>query len=302
MTELIEKIAVTMHPQDDEECPFCPGEKEKDWTTVKGEQNDSGKLRNYMNKPSTNNWAQQRGARPKDGKDGRQAKDPEKTSPAPIYSSSQCGDYGDQAHHLISGNEIMKGHKIEQVITKGSNFQSDTGYTINNCGNGVYLPAYPKNFSGTWGSRTYPKTYSTGSGSRKVNNVREDQDFKLEVMKPAMDSVGQAHIGGHEGFYIEGLDGYEDSYPSVVKKKLSKILDRVKTKGGECPFCFEGDKPQKPFIAPYRVNQWLDNLSEQIEKQVTGPSEKWTYFISQIALDYGKEVKRGSSSAMDDFD
>lgn len=299
MTELIEKIAVTMHPAGDEACPFCPGKKEDDWKTTKGAGNSSTKLRAYMNNPKTNNYAQQSGARPKDGKEGRQSPDQEKPNPSPIFNSSQFGEYGDQAHHAISGNEIMKGHKIEDVITKGSDFKGDTGFTINNCANGVYLPAYPKSFKGIWGSPKYPKYYPSVDGSDpvKIDNVIDDQKFKLDVMKPAMNQSGQAHIGGHEGFYIEDLPGFERSYPAIVKDELDKIHLRVKQKGEECPFCSEGGKPKKPFVPPYKVNQWLDNLSADVARKLTSAPAMWPYFISQIAMDYFKDLKRKAPSS-----
>lgn len=290
MTEIIESIKVALHPKGDETCPFCPGEKEKEWTTYQGEKNKSGVLREAMNDPARCNYAQQSGARPKDGKDGRQNADSPKPSPQPIFSHSSYGEYSNQAHHSISGNEIMKGHPIEKIIKKenGSDFLGDTGYTINNCANGVYLPAYPKKFGGIWGKPTYPKSYPLSDGKTiTITNPADDDTFKFLVMKPAMERVGQAHIGGHEGFYLETLDQFPPDYPATIKSKLSEIADKVYLKSKECPFCTD-DKgaPKKPYLPPYKINQMLDNLSRSIEKKITSTPDKWPYFISSFSRDY----------------
>ena len=193
MTEIIETINIAMHPPGDESCPFCPGEKEKEWTTYQGEKNKSGVLREAMNDPTRCNYAQQSGARPKDGKDGRQNADSPKHSPQPIFSHSSYGEYSNQAHHSISGNEIMKGHPIEKIIKKegGSDFLGDTGYTINNCANGVYLPAYPKKFGGIWGKPIYPKTYPLADGKTiTITNPADDDIFKCLVMNSDLELVG----------------------------------------------------------------------------------------------------------------
>ena len=285
-----ESIKVEFHHADDEACPFCPGEKEKTWVTFEGEKNKSGILRDAMNDPTRCNYAQQSGARPKDGKDGRQNPDPVKLTPQPIFSHSQYGEYSNQAHHSISGNEIMKGHKIEKIIKKenGSDFLGDTGYTINNCANGVYLPAYPKKFGGIWGKAIYPKEYPLADGKKiTITNAADDDTFKFLVMKPAMERIGQAHIGGHEGFYLETLEKFYPDYPASVKEKLDEIADKVYLKSQECPFCVESNgKPKKPYLPPYKINQMLDNLSKRIEKKLTCPPDQWPYFISKFSKDY----------------
>lgn len=266
-----EAVNVSLHKEGDPECPFCPGKKEDAWKTFKGKDNDSGTLRDAMNKPSRCGFAQQTGARPKDGKEERQAVDVEKISPNPIFNHSVYGDYGNQAHHAISGNEIMKGHSIEKIIkNEDGTYDGDTGYTINNCANGVYLPSAPSaGYKGSWRSQT--------------------DEFKLEAMKPAMNKCGQAHIGGHEGHSLPG----GDTYPSAIKKKLDEIVLRVVQKSKECPFCVTGDgNPKKPFIPPYKVNQWLDNLSNKTAGHLKSTDPlKWNYFISGLAKAYHLEEK-----------
>jgi len=272
MTELLEKIKIHLDNPDSEDCPFCPGKEDKhEWITFKGEDNNGSKLRKAMNKPSRNNFAQEKGARPKDGVYPRQSKD---TPNDPlmhkgkdsIYNHSTYGDYGNEAHHCISGKEIMLGEPIEKELTKnGDQYKGDTGYNINNAANGVFLPSYPNKFEGTWGGKSYEEKY--------------------EIMKHVMASEkGQVHIGGHSGHTIEEAD---KDYPTAIKEQLLKIKKRIVDKSEECPFCVENDgKPKKPFIPPYKANQWLDNLSKDIKKDLTEPVNNWKYFISKYAKDY----------------
>lgn len=268
MTELLEKIQIHLDNPDSEDCPFCPAKETKhEWKTIKGEENDSGVLRDAMNTPSRCNYAQQTGAKPKDGKYPNQSPDSPRPSPNPIYSNDQHGSYGNQAHHCISGNEIMKGHPLEQILTnkdgKGDEYKGQTGYTINNAANGVYLPSFPANYSGT-------------------------DDEKYEIVKLAMIAKkGQVHIGGHSGHeHAVGQD-----YPTAIKKELTAIKRRVIQKSEECPFCVEnGGTPKKPFVPPYKVNLWLDLLSKRIARKLSGPVKTWPYFISRYAKRYYKEV------------
>lgn len=269
MTELLELIAIHLDNPDSEDCPFCPGkETEHKWKTFKGKDNDGGKLRSAMNNPARCGHAHQTGAKPKDGVYPNQNIGTAKPNPDPIYKNAEHGDYGNEAHHCISGNEIMKGHAIENEITKGSLYKGDTGYTINNGDNGVFLPSYPRKYKGKWGSKS--------------------DSFKYDVMKLAMEAgKGQVHIGGHTG---HNGDGGKD-YPTMIKEELTALQARVLNKSEECPFCVESDgTPKKPFIPPYKVNQWLDNLSRRINGKLAGPVRAWPYFISKYAKMYYKEA------------
>ncbi len=272
MPELLEKIQIHLDNPDSEDCPFCPAkETEHKWKTFKGEKNSSGTLREAMNDPKRCGYAHQSGAKPKDGKYPNQNQDAPQPNPDPIYSHPQYGRYGDQAHHCISGNEIMKNHPIEKILAnENGDYKGETGYTINTAANGVYLPSYPENYSG-------------------------NENQKYEIVKHAMAAgKGQIHIGGHTGHeHAVGQD-----YPSEIKKHLSQLQDRIIKKSEECPFCVESDgKAKKPFVPPYKVNQWLDNLSKSIKKDLTGPAKSWPYFVSKYAKRYHLEV----SSPVDDL-
>ena len=275
MTELAEKMKVHIDNPDSEECPFCPAkETEHKWKTFKGADNSSSTLREAMNNPERCSCAQQTGAKPKDGVYPNQNKDSPEPSPDPIYENDEYGVYSNQAHHCISGNEIMKGEALEKIITNETgDYKGQTGYTINNAANGVYLPSYPEKYSG---------------------NV----DIKYEIVKPAMvANKGQIHIGGHKGHTHDDQD-----YPSTIKEELSSLKKRILLKSEECPFCVEGDgTPKKPYVPPYKVNQWLDNLSKDIKLELTGSAKNWPYFISKYAKRYYLEITADESDSMDDL-
>jgi hypothetical protein len=281
--ELAEKIQIHLDSPDSEDCPFCPGkETEHKWKTYKGEDNDGGILREAMNKPSRSSYAIQSTARPKDGVYPNQNKDNAHSPKFPkgkdpdnaIYSNDEHGAYGNEAHHCISGNEIMKGESIENEITKGDLYKGDTGYTINNCANGVFLPSYPIKDKGSWGAMSDSKKY--------------------EIMKLVMKAgKGQVHIGGHTG---HNGDGGKD-YPTMIKEELTALQKKIVEKSEECPFCVEGDgKPKKPFLPPYKVNLWLDNLSKDIKTKLTSSPKSWPYFISKYAKKYYQEVNKNKGS------
>jgi len=261
-----------VHKSNNPKCPFCPAKKEKTFKTFSGKDNNSTDLKKNMLKPQRNSCAQDNGARPKDGKEGRQNEDTAKSEPSLTKKGLK---YTFQAHHSISGNEIIKGEPIEKYLVKGGQIKKDTGYTINNCANGVFLPSYPKNYPGGWGKE-------------------KDEKKKLNIMKVAMDKHGQAHIGSHTGFNDENYPKHTDDYVKSVQRSLKAIKVNVDKWGDKCPWCKGPDKkPKKPFPPPYRLNGKLDSLSKKIEKHLESKSVgKWEFFISSYAHLYHMEKCR----------
>lgn len=287
MTEICEKVFFSLASDDDNGCPFCPGEEVKhEYVSYGGAKNNVDNLRWNMAQPSH--------AREKE----KESKTLEKSNgyPSPIkspvdnsgykkkssikgklaYENDEHGIYGYEAHHCISGNEILKGTALDKVITnEGGKFKGQTGYTINNATNGVFLPSFPRKYFGKWEPM--------------------DEKEKYKIMALAMDAgEGQAHIGCHTG---HDNDGGKD-YPTMIKEELAAISKRVSEKTDECPFCVENGSHKKPFIPPYKINQWLDVLSNDIKNELLGPVESWPYFISGYAKDYYKE-KMGSVDSLD---
>lgn len=55
----------------------------------------------------------------------------------PTLTHEEYGEYTFEAHHIVSGNQILKGHIMARRISKtvsGSYIKNDTGYSINKLG------------------------------------------------------------------------------------------------------------------------------------------------------------------------
>lgn len=283
-----EMIHVVLNMLVHDRCPFCADPADQDtYTTYEGAQNNSGTLRTIMNDPSRL-LSRQAGARPKtdDNSDGKQAQDDPDPSPNPIYSdnttmypglSAVIGDYGDEAHHSISGNECMSGEAIEDIIKNNNGeYDGETGYSINNAANGVYLPSWSR---ARWGSNRPDGRWAA-----------LDDDLKYEIMRAAMrNGAGQAHIGSHDG---QTTTAHPRSYPEHVKGKLDDITERVSRIERNCPETKENGAQKDPLPTPYGVNQWLDTLSRSISAHLKSHPRAWKYFVSGYAVRYHENLCR----------
>jgi hypothetical protein len=296
--ELGETITVAVHTEDDPDCPFCPGVEEKNWKTWRGNDNAASKLRSNMGNPD-NLAAIQAGARPKDDNENRQSADSKKPvyrgKEGAIYTHDEYGDYSDQAHHAISGNQILNGHDIEKLTCKDLGLiEKDTGYSVNNCANGICLPAYPNAFI-------------KGTGPLKGTWAAHDPDEKVTIMEfPMANGKGQVHIGGHDitpnpALYAGETDAADDAttnmphhtnYPGIAKDILQNLFE-VSTKkyAPGCPFCNANKKKGKKLPPPYRINNKLDEVSKKLIGYITGSPSNWKYFISEYAQNYVIKLK-----------
>lgn len=255
------------HDWDTPECPFCPGDKEETYTTYPGEKCDGAKLRDWLvdaKPPSAES-----SCRPKDGQGNRQPQ----PDPIPMPNDGLAQEFTFEAHHAIPGKQCMKGRTIEKWLLKTSGkINADTGYSINNIANGIWLPAIPKEIveNGRWRSLTMTE--------------------KVEVTKAAMDRWGQVHKGHHN---IVAQDD-ERNYVVWVRGKLDDINDRMEGWSSKCRLCTkDGESKGPPFDPPYRLNQFLDDCSTAIMAQLRGHHGTWQYFISKVALEYNAQHQDG---------
>lgn len=274
MTEILELVSPpAIHADDNPDCPFCPIEPPEGFTTHPGEANDSKKLAAVMEKPDTLT-SQQGGARPKDGGPRRQSPATPQPQPTPIFSDAQHGAYSCEAHHAISGNQAMKGHPIEEWISaeKGK-IKKDTGYSINNSDNGVWLPSVPEKYKGG------------GWGTLKYND-------KLTIARRPMEAgKGQFHKGPHDITDPEDPFGvYHKSYMDELKRLLTDLHRLIRGWADHCAKCEKIDREKGPFDPNWRVNGMLDNLSIAVAAELKMPAPAWSYFISRVAMDYHKTV------------
>lgn len=284
MTDILEVVAVAViHTTENVNCPFCPDEEPEPFTTYPGDANNSGVLGDVMQDPNLL-VSKQSGCRPKERAPKRQSPSDAKPKPNPIYHCDFGGVphiYTCEAHHAISGKQAMKNHKVEQWIwvdgKKDFEIEKDTGYSINNADNGVWLPSVPVHLStGQWGGL---------ARSRK-------QQIAYQVMDA---NKGQWHKGPHNISDKEDkLEGkLKDKYDTHLKGQLTKINDRIVSWSEKCKFCKEKDDGK--LWPNHKVHDMLDSLSKIIIEELEGPVAGWETFISRLALDFFAE-KTGSSS------
>jgi hypothetical protein len=273
MTEINELVAppAPHSPGKDADCPFCPAPEPEAFTTHPGEANDSKVLEAVMEDPGCL-VGKQGGARPKDGNEQRQSTSQAKPKPNPIFRNNKWGAYSSEAHHLISGNQALKGHPIEKWIKAGSLVKKDTGYSVNNSDNGEWLPSIPEGHkAGAWSPLSLAD--------------------KVEIASAPMGrGKGQFHKGPHNVADKEDLLGVHSTYPKEVKKQLSALVQIIKSWARVCPICSNVDPAKGPFDPNWRVHDMLDELSRGIGTDLKGPPGHWYYFISRVAMEFHRDV------------
>jgi A nuclease family of the HNH/ENDO VII superfamily with conserved AHH len=270
MSEFGEPIAgPASHSPGLKECPFCPEEEPRSYTTYSGSANKSGVLEDVMVKPSLL-ISKQGGARPKNGEKDQQSPSAEQPKPSPIYTSPDHGPCSVEAHHLISGKQALKNSPIEQwLLVSKDRIERDTGYSVNNADNGFWAPSIPERYKGgAWGPKSYEEKLAIAC---EVMAATQRQFHKSHhAISDPDDPGGEVH----------------PSYDSFLKDKLMELNDRIEAWSTYCSLCKPDKKPQ-PSVT---VNQLLDNLSTQMRNRVSGPRAGWEVFLSQYALAYHQPV------------
>ncbi len=267
----------TVHTEPEIECPFCPVEKDQtEFVTYPGTNNNSTKLANIMIRPSKL-LSEQPNARPQNGDNERQNPVSPKPQPNPIFHDSEFGDYTCQAHHAISGRQALMGHDIEQWICKSKGkITKDTGYSVNNGNNGVWLPSKPKNKvdGKMWGDKSL------------------DPNRKREAAFKAMDAgKGQFHAGPHNITDPADPHGnYHQSYKDRLIELLDMLNDNILAWAEGCQLCEDIDPDKGPFKPNWKVNTKLDRLSAKVNRDLLGNPRRWRYFLSALALEYHKPI------------
>lgn len=274
MPELGEIIAVAIgHDKPNDNCPFCPPPDDATYTTHPGKANHSGHLESIMEDPGCL-VSKQSGARPQTSRVGDNGWKQEQRKPR-ARKKDESKPYTFQAHHLISGNQALKGQSMEKWITASSRNEKDTGYSINCTGNGFWAPSVPKKYVGKWGP------------SKNVLDNDERQTAAEEVME---DFGAQVHIGPHNISDPDDAKGDKHtSYDKYIKRQLKLLDDRIVAWKKECYACPpKNKKPQ----ATFQVHNNLDNLSTHLQNKITGSRRRWHIFLSKYAMEYHKPVCR----------
>lgn len=270
MAELGEAVAAAVSHEEDgsDACPFCPRPNQESFVTFAGKENDSAVLAAIMEQPDRL-VAKQKQARPKDGENQRQFESDPNPRPAKAQIfQNKHGPYSYEAHHLISGNQALKGHEIEGWICKGNLAAKDTGYSVNNSDNGEWLPSIPEKYKG---------------GSWSPLSLAAKKEIAYAAMEAGK---GQFHKGPHNITDDDDPNELHTTYPIAVKRLLTDLYEVIRGWTAECPVT-QGLKP--PYEPNWHVHDMLDAVSRVIRVDLRGPVEYWEYFISRLAMAYHLE-------------
>ena len=272
MSELLEPVMMGV-PHTPGKCPFCPKEDNtQHYRTYKGEDNDGGRLGNHVDEPTKFGTSSEANARPKDGgtgKDGRQNQsfiDTSDETLAKVKGSDK--DWKFQCHHAISGNQCLKGHPVEKFIAAGDKVKYDTGYSVNNPQQGIWMPSFP-------------------SG----DNWPTDPAAKFELAKEAMAKFGRQFHLGHHNIKLDAdkIDLLTDKmYVEYVKDQLKQLNIVLLDWDANCPEKTDDGR----HIGNTRIHSHLDHISSNIIKKLAGAPNKWTTFVSRHARDYAMKTRR----------
>jgi hypothetical protein len=287
MTQLGEAIAIAVpHSDENPDCPFCPMEEPKEYTTYDGNANKSVILEDNMNKPDSFPNGGESGARPKDSPSQNDKDTLKKPEPIGVHPDQAIGAYSCQAHHLISGKQALahnSDHDFEKWIKAShGTIAGDTGYSVNNFDNGIWMPSVPEN--------TKKESVSWGKLDREV------------VANEIMEQTGrQFHCGGHsipeirinsngKRVRVPANEAVHEKYDEWLIERLRIMSDRMSGWANVCPFCFEGDIKKEKVQPSVRLNKSLDLLGDMAQQRITGPRKVWSLFISSLAFIYHDEV------------
>ncbi|MFP2930445.1 hypothetical protein ACLESO_35655 [Pyxidicoccus sp. 3LG] len=256
MTHLMEPALVAL-PQvskdtHDEHCVFCKEARAKGETSKLGKENSSQKLETSLKG---------------------------KGEPRKTYMHAVHGEFSSEPHHLVPGNQALKGHAIEQWLSKSavdagaSRVKEDTGFDVNSHYNGYWLPSLLERLkAGGWSSSTNPAHMNMAVDVQ----LQESQQF---------------HKGGHANIVDPDQPEPKKCYIDQTKGLLTNINKHaLEWMDGFC----EKSKPKAPDKAPppYYLNDVIySHASQAMRRHVHSAPATWEYFISKPALEAHKKAK-----------
>jgi hypothetical protein len=156
---------------------------------------------------------------------------------------------------------------VEKFIVAGEKLKYDTGYSVNNPQQGIWMPSYPED--GKW---------------------PDSPSEKFELAKKAMDKFKRQFHLGHHNIKLDPdkMDLQTDKmYVDYVKDQLKQLSTILFGWDAHCPEKADDGK----HIGNTRIHSHLDHISNNIIKKLTGLPNKWTTFVSRHARDYTMKAR-----------
>jgi hypothetical protein len=268
MPETLEPVAVPPPPSaHDDNCPFCAKK-----------ENQKGTLKSYIGKDND----------PKDLE--RHLADEGQPRAQVGFEHDDYGKYSEEPHHLVSGNEALKGHAIESWLSKdaaGSEVDADSGFDVNAARNGIWLPSITDaNRICKWdtekGRNGKIKRVPAESEKGKRMWSKLDDDEKDLIAFAIME---KEELQFHKGNHRNRGEAIDECYIEEVQRLLSEIKAYTDKAAQLCDKA-KPDKDDK-LPPPLGINGMIYGIaSAHMRWHVSGPPESWFVFISKLSRNY----------------
>ena len=278
--EILEPVAVPGPPTDhDSSCPFCNQEDPEEAKSKIGKDNDAKELENNLAGLG----------QPRSDLD---------------FCFPDYGNYSGEPHHLVSGNEALKGHPIENWLStesKSCQVKADTGFDVNHARNGVWLPSITDEnrickwitvnvkIKGKVKKKRRPAPGEEGKKMWSSLSVAEKDQIAFAIM-------GKEKLQFHKGNHRNKGATPSECYIKEAKRLLTEILSFVHgSLKVKCPEA-KKDKNSK-YPPPGGLNNMIYAMaSGHMRWHVNGPPESWFVFISPLARRfYQQAIDEGAS-------
>lgn len=194
-------------------------------------------------------------------------------------------------HHLIPGNESLKGSKVvpfmgdADSISEYAEGQSSVikegfsiNYDVNGAKNGVWLPSpYALSMKNEWPAEPAIKVIKRRLGQKRAD---ESEDFKTAYVAASIEASG-----GRQ-FHMR-----HKPYSDQVREILKTIGSRMKLMAkGECPIAADSKESGK-FDPPMGLVGRLNALSANMHRFLTGSIWRPPLFTDAMTEEYSKDLK-----------
>lgn len=195
-------------------------------------------------------------------------------------------------HHLIPGNESLKGSPIvpylgdDDAIAEYAEGQASVikegysvGYDVNDAKNGVWLPSpYALSNRNEWPAEPGIEVIKRRLGARIAEQT---EDFKEAYVAAAI-----AAAKNHQ-FHMR-----HKKYSDKVRDILKAIASRMKLMAkGECPIAKSSKKSGK-FDPPMGLVGRLNVLSDNLRRLTTGPVWRPPLFTDSMTAEYAQDLAK----------
>lgn len=194
-------------------------------------------------------------------------------------------------HHLIPGNESLKGSEVLVYMGDDSVIQNyepteasliKTGksinYDVNAAENGVWLPSpYALSNSNKWPSQEGIEVILMRMGQVAVDQV---ESFKKAYVAASIETAG------HRQFHMR-----HEKYSHKVQAILNAMGDKINLLATKCPVANDGKEEEK-LDPPAGLKDKLNNLSSRLKTLLIGGIWRSPFFTDDLSAEYATGLQR----------